>query len=359
MRLIGPCTMFLISVAISGGNVAAQSVDQHLDEAKGSGQITGVPFEGGRVQGDTIEDPFFITEIPAYETGNTCGFTLNYDEMCPYGGNAPDVVYEFFNEYERVVHIDLCESLYDTKVYVYDFEGGYGFGNPWACNDDSDCGPYVYRSELLVELLPWTTYHIVVDGYGSSCGEYILQINEYIVEEPECPAGALMEGEPDCYDDYIDGYNAGCSGIPDPVFQPLEGTPNGERFDLCGTSGTYLVYGMEYRDTDWYQLEVQEESTITFECYADFPVQILTLYGSEGCQGMYIIESDQAPGFPDVASITHTYEPGIYWFWVGPYVFSGVDCGSLYVMSITGYEGQGPTPVVPATWGRVKGRFRP
>jgi len=178
MRLAIIRIVLIAGLVLPAGGVAAQSTDQHLDRAKGSGTISGLPSSSSRIVGDTVEDPFILSEIPAYETGNTCEFNLDYDEICPRGANARDVVYEYYCPYQQHVHIDLCESLYDTKVYVYDFEAGYGVGNPLACNDDSDCGPYLYRSELFLDFEAGHTYHIVVDGYGNQCGEYILQIDE-------------------------------------------------------------------------------------------------------------------------------------------------------------------------------------
>ncbi len=160
----------------------------------------------GREGGETVEDALPIDALPFTDTGETCDNINDYDEACPYtGSTAPDVVYVFSPGEEGVIDIDLCASLYDTKVYVYDLEGGYGFGNPLACNDDAGCGYSGYQS--LIEGCSVTaghTYHIVVDGYGESCGEYELTIDR---QEPcvvECPAGAVFEGEPPLVDDYED-----------------------------------------------------------------------------------------------------------------------------------------------------------
>ena len=67
---------------------------------------------------------------------------------------------------------------------------------------------------------------------------------------PECQP----EGEPDCFDGYVDVYDPGCDGAT-PVFLALEGGDI-----VCGAFGTFHENpdgsGAELRDSDWYQIEV-------------------------------------------------------------------------------------------------------
>ncbi len=121
-------------------------------------QPTGVPTYEGRIEGDTIEDPFFIDDLPFAGSGDTCPFINDYDASCPYtGSTSPDVVYSYQCQYTSPVIIDLCASQYDTKVYVYENE--YVHGNHIACNDDyPGCGPNGYRSWLMLELYAGNTY---------------------------------------------------------------------------------------------------------------------------------------------------------------------------------------------------------
>jgi len=140
--------------------------------------LGGEPAYDGREGGETIDDAFVIDYLPFYDTGATCDNVNDYDEVCPYSSStSPDVVYVYTSPEDLIIEIDLCDSMYDTKVYVYDFDAGYGFGNPLACNDDAGCGYSGYQSRL--DAVPFDqghTYHIVVDGYGSSCGEYLLNV---------------------------------------------------------------------------------------------------------------------------------------------------------------------------------------
>jgi hypothetical protein len=355
---LGLCPVFALTALAP----AALATDSNLTPRsnKGTDHIQGVPYDGGRLQGDTIEDPFIITGSFFSGTGNTCGFANNYEEMCPYSSNSPDVVYKYTPDMGLDLRIDLCSSTYDTKVFVYDFEAGYGFGHPLACNDDAGCGITGYQSRIDFATQAGRTYYIVVDGYSGDCGDYTLDIYEIMIEVVECPAGGRIEGEPDCHDDYDDTFNGGCNSTP-PVFTYLTGTPQGERFDVCGKSGTFFSDMLGNRETDWYQLDVSQTNGITFACVAEFPLQIYMLDGNAGCSGVQILDSATAYPF-EVVSRTRTFAPGTYWFWVGPSVYGGVPCGADYVMSITGYTSGSSgvpeeSPDRGTTWGAVKSAF--
>ncbi|MFC1573186.1 hypothetical protein ACFL6M_06260 [Candidatus Eisenbacteria bacterium] len=129
--------------------------------------------------GETIGDAVPITDWFTAYSGSTCGHADDHDEVCPYSGSiAPDVVYTFTAPGAGGLQIDLCASQYDTKAYLYDFAAGYGFGNPVACNDDGGCGITGYQS--LIDAAPigiGHTYHLVIDGYGDDCGDYVLNFS--------------------------------------------------------------------------------------------------------------------------------------------------------------------------------------
>ena len=136
------------------------------------------------------------------------------------------------------INIDLCESLYDTRTWVYDFEAGFGFGNPYACTADAGCGYSGYQSRISrMPAVAGHTYYIIVDGYGGDCGEYVLLVEEYIPCFMECPAGVQLEGEPPLLDGYWDTHNGGCNSPPDYPFQYLL-AHDGE-FAMCGNAGNY------------------------------------------------------------------------------------------------------------------------
>ncbi len=99
------------------------------------------PFDQG---GEDISTAVAITALPFTDTGNTCGALDDYDEACPLTSTSPDVVYSYAPTVDEYIDIDLCNSLYDTKVFVYENTSAtavgcdddyYGFGDP--------CGSYV------------------------------------------------------------------------------------------------------------------------------------------------------------------------------------------------------------------------
>lgn len=154
-----------------------------------------------RVGGDTCDWAELITALPYTDSGNTCGFTNDYDEVCPYtGSTSPDVAYEYTPGSDVAVDISLCNdgTDYDTKLYVYESSCP---GVLVACNEDACSTPQYpnpYVSELIgVMLTGGTTYFIIVDGYGGYCGNYVITVDEGVPPppRPECPAVGTLFGQ--------------------------------------------------------------------------------------------------------------------------------------------------------------------
>jgi len=125
--------------------------------------------------GDDIASATYIPFTDYYyDSGTTAGYTDDYDEICPGSSTSPDVVYLFIPELEGFIDISLCESSYDTKLYVYEFEEGI----PLDCNDDG-CGVQSHLSGLLV--YPGQELYIVVDGSGGEFGDYIIEITGFFI----------------------------------------------------------------------------------------------------------------------------------------------------------------------------------
>lgn len=325
----------------------ADVIKKEVDAPRGGGD--------GREGGETCADAFVIPALPYSDTGDTCDNIDDYDEECPYGGStSPDVVYVYEPVADELVTISLCNDPtdYDTKLYVYE-NTCPDPGNPYACNDDA-CStvnyPSPYVSEIAdLQLLAGNQYYIVVDGYGGSCGVYELSVAVVAGCDVECPPGATPEGEPVCEDEYVDSFNGGCNSDPS-VFSPIT---CGET--VCGTSGTFLVDGINNRDTDWYRLDLTEPTTITWTAVAEFPVQIFVIdAGTEDCVDYTILDGASAAPC-DPATLTLECVPaGVYWLWVAPSVFEGVDCGAEYVATLDCVPCGGCTPdytvTAPGTW---------
>ncbi|NTV83182.1 MAG: hypothetical protein HGA23_02640, partial [Bacteroidales bacterium] len=90
------------------------------------------PLQGG----ENIATAFVLSgPLPIISTGTTDGYLDDYNEVCGFeGSGSPDVVYSFTPTSGMTVDLDLCGSLYDTKLYVYESIVTPGF--PYACNDD-------------------------------------------------------------------------------------------------------------------------------------------------------------------------------------------------------------------------------
>jgi hypothetical protein len=170
--------------------------------------------------------------------------------------------------------------------------------------------------------------------YGSYCNEW----NPVI-----CPPEGIPEGEPVCGDEYDDEYNGGCNSDPY-VFQDIY---CGDI--ICGESGNYMYSGSNYRDTDWFRLEVDSVTTVTWSVIAEFSSQILILDAqSENCLDYLVIQSSFAAEF-EINEISAMVDAGVYWLWVGPDVFSGYPCGVEYVATLSCEPLYTPTPVPTST----------
>ena len=136
-----------------------------------------------RQGGEDVGSAVTISSLPFTDTGTTSGYLDDYDETCPYSGStSPDVCYSYAPAADMSIDIDLCNSSYDTKVYVY--ENSVTPGSPFACDDDyygsgDPCGSWV--SALLdLSIYGGNTYYIIVDGYGGDSGDYEIEVTENI-----------------------------------------------------------------------------------------------------------------------------------------------------------------------------------
>lgn len=305
------------------------------------------------VGGDTVPGTP-IGGLPYADSGNTCGFVNNYDAVCPFtGSTSPDVVYSFSPGADVSVNIDICNSLYDTKVYVF----ANTVGNVIACNDDA-CGSDGFKSLLeCVPLVAGNTYYIVVDGYFGDCGTYDLVVSECTPCVVDCAPGSTLEGEPVCGDDYRDTYNAGCNTNP-PAFSAFPCGGEGAASTVCGTYGGYLYFGLSYRDTDWYSISLDAPTAITFCVTGELDTLLGIIDGNAGCPVSafydYAVTSECVQ-----ACLSQNLPAGDWWFFVGTSGFGpgAGACGSTYNATLTGYD-CGVVSVESASWGSIKNLYR-
>ncbi len=285
-----------------------------------------------RQGGEDIASATPIDALPYYDTGTTAGHVDDYDEECPYpGSTSPDVVYVLNLAEGASIDVDICESAYDTKLYIYD-----DAMTALACNDDAGCGTTGYMSKI--EAFPVTAgvnYYIVVDGYGGDQGDYVISVEGYeecILDPPAPPF--TPEGEPHLGPDYVDVTNGGCNSDPN-VYGQIVGDVNGEAV-LWARSGWYTSGG-DNRDTDWYevvaggsQISVTAESEQVFWVVAAMPpfdCENLTLGADvelQPCEaGSFVI--DTVPG-------------ETYWIIALPTTFTGPVPEFRYILNVSGLE---------------------
>ncbi len=319
-------------------------------------QITDPGEPDGREGGETIETAWMIYSLPFSDTGNTCDNIDNYDEVCPYtGSTSPDVVYAYEPPEDMCVSISLCNSFYDTKVYVY--EDVWTPGYYYACNDDnSNCvdPPVSFTSWIEeVNLFAGHVYYIVVDGYYGACGDYVLEIGDC---PPPCDiiCVGLPEGEPTCYDDYEDVFNGGCNSVP-PVFSIM---PVGD-VTVCGESGVYAYGTSTYRDTDWYKIYPCGGVPISITVEAEFGVLFGFVTGIEDCLApafySYTTAGECVP-----TTLTEYLPYGAFAIFVSTSSWDpAYTCGLEYSLTVEGYtEHCDPTAVEDKTWTTIKSLYR-
>ena len=359
MRVAGLAAVIvlaLVSVAPAGiASPGVASSQTPIGEAppKTDTHVRGVNIPGCRVGGETVETAVVIPAIPFTDTGNTCPFVDNYDEMCPYDAVSPDCVYSYTATEDMFIDIDLCMSEYDTKVYVYE----NSTSSLLACNDDNmSCTPpvFMYQSLLTdVPLYAGNTYYIVIDGYGSDCGEYVLDILYSPLCVVFCPPEGVAEGEVVCYDGYVDDYNGGCWSVPDAyTFVDC----SNETIGICGTGGVFDFNGASYRDTDWYMLTLDEPTTVTLGIIAEFNPLAGFLDFTNGCANVEFYDY-VTPWKCEYAELSYNLPAGQTVVFVSP--ASGdpqYECGSNYYLTIDGYECT--SPVKETSWGSIKSLYR-
>lgn len=173
---------------------------------------------------------------------------------------------------------------------------------------------------------------------------------------PTCPPGAVIESEADCSRGYVDAANGGCNFSP-AAFHDL-GCSDAD-LTVCGRYGTFAgANGIDARDTDWYRIGLLHPATLTVCGCADGHLQLLIIDARRGCP---VTDRDILAGAStlepaEAICVSATLTAGAYFIWAGAAAFDGVDCGSDYVLTVSGYEC--PTvEVEPARWGAVKSLY--
>jgi hypothetical protein len=89
-------------------------------------------------------------------------------------------------------------------------------------------------------------------------------------------------------------------------------------------------------DSDWYEITPSQASSLLICGVAEYPVSVGLIDGRQGCENAEIIDIQNGNPYVEVC-LELEVEAGTYWIWTGPSVFTGVPCGSEYLLTIDGY----------------------
>src|SRR5439155_6474147 len=171
----------------------------------------------------------------------------------------------------------------------------------------------------------------------------------------QCPPGGTAEGEPCCFDGYLDKFNAGCNTFP-ATFADIAADPAG--VTVCGTYGVYD--GGYTRDTDWYKFVLTQRSEVRYCATGSQPTIIAILDGNPGYECSNIrARCGPNYGAPDQeVCCALTLPPGTYWLFLSTSDFGPYPCGSPYQLTLR-CTPTGPAPLLAGMYGcdRIGQRF--
>ncbi|MEZ4321443.1 MAG: hypothetical protein R3F61_28485 [Myxococcota bacterium] len=199
--------------------------------------------------------------------GNTCGRFDDFDGACAFS-YAHDVAFRWVAPADGSYRIDTRGSLFDTVLSVRE---------PCTdlflieCNDDT----FGLRSRVFLDAVAGEEYLIVVDGFGSNCGLYQLNITA------PCAPGDTAQ---DCLDTAVTNDTGLFACAPD-AFEPDDTQATATNT----TSATDLTASLptdtgSTSDTDWFTFQIasgatMHASTFLSEGNGSF---LVTLYDADG-----------------------------------------------------------------------------
>jgi hypothetical protein len=288
-----------------------------------------------------------VPGLPFVDSATTCEFSDALRPPCADLSSAPEVVYAYTPATDQ--RVDFLVSgwdVFDAALFVMSSDSVV------ACNNDGwGRDPRLYR----VPLRGGTTYFIVVDGSESSCGAFTLHVEETPPPCPlTCPPGSIPEGETVCHATYVDTYDCGCNQFP-PAFRDLPCGDDG--VTVCGTYGTYAYFSEEWRDTDWFRFVLPETALVSCRVSGQAETQLAVMRAVDGCDDRPLIcDSAFAPPC-DTVVCEQTLEAGLYYVFVAPRHFVGVECGAAYVLQLDGLRCP-PVDTQSVSWSRVRAIYR-
>jgi hypothetical protein len=303
-----------------------------------------IEFEGDGTRGAANDDCTGATPIvvPSSTIDTTVGMTLDAVATCVTTISAPGVWFSVTGT-GNTITATTCNATsdYDTKINVYCGScaaltciTGNDDGGDESC-DCPNCGGNNYESRVTWCSAAGQTYFILVQGFGGEVGTFQLDVSDDGIPcGNPVPCGpcdvtcADTEGEPDCFDLYVDATNGGCNSVP-PVFTTIQCGQT-----VCGDAGTFLgPAGANYRDTDWWLVTVTQRTILTWTARAEFP--LLIGFVAQPCPQTAFLAFATGTPCQQTTVTSACLNPGQYVCFVAPSVFTGVTCGSQYTATLT------------------------
>lgn len=251
-------------------------------------------------------------------TDSTVGATIDVVPACaPFAPAGPGVWFSVVGNGNTLI-VDTCGGAtnYDTAISVFS-----GTCAALVCvgGQDDFCG---LQTRFSWPSVNGTTYRILLFGFAGATGTAEISV-ENAPPPPVCNCSPSTEGEPDCFDEYVDATNGGCNSTPAVFSTITANTP------VCGRGGTYLFGGAQYRDTDWYQY-AHGGGDLTIEAAGEFDLRLFLL--TAVCPTTVIATATSGTPCTTVTISSPGLAAGNYYIFAGTNVFTGVPCGSDYIL---------------------------
>ncbi|MDY7226855.1 hypothetical protein [Hyalangium rubrum] len=165
-------------------------------------------------------------------TGSTCGVSSDYQPSCAYGPSAPDVVYIWKAPWAGTFTLSTLGSSFDTVLEVRPYNNT---AQSLGCSDD--IGPGVQQSQVEVSLTAGQVVQIIIDSYGTQCGNYKLNITS-----ATCGNGCNTPPS-SCYQSTGTCTATGCQYTPKPSGASCSDGNACTTSDRCNGSGRCIALG--------------------------------------------------------------------------------------------------------------------
>ncbi|WP_437992339.1 MXAN_6577-like cysteine-rich protein [Sorangium sp. So ce145] len=173
-----------LTLELTEGQTVVLLVDGSAAGASGDFTLTIAPFSGGGTCSTAID---LGSVVPQLVTGSTAEQPESVRPACGSSSNAPDTIYRFTAPEDGLYVFDTFGSSFDTILQILKESCK---GTSLGCNDNTDG----QQSRVALGLAADQSVLVVVDGLGTSSGDYVLHVDRFT--GPGTCATAIHLGSP-------------------------------------------------------------------------------------------------------------------------------------------------------------------